>query len=1055
MKNRELFVRDPVETTIPNGGVATLGEPDSPQEWEVLRYELESFVCEGEYYSGLDRVLASFLRNLSQATQPTVWVSGFYGSGKSHLVRVLEFLWRDPEFPSGASARGIATLPDEIRDHLRELDTAGRRRGGLWSAAGSLAGAGDSIELAILRIMLRSAGLPPQYAQGRFALWLLQNGLYEQVKAGVEDAGKSFDLELQNLHVARGIPRSLLAADPDFAPNEAEARTLIAGQFPNRQEISEDELLETMEQVLALQSGDGEELPCTLLVLDELQQYIGESSERGTRVQSVVEACSTRFGSRLLFVATGQSALRGTPLLAKLQDRFRVNVQLRDTDVEDVVRQVVLRKAPAKTAHVRQVIGENRGEIDRQLGGTSIASKREDDEFLVPDYPLLPARRRFWEKVLRATDRAGSSAQLRAQLRIVHDANRQVAERPLGTVIPGSALYDQDFANDLINTGLLLREVEEKIRVQRDGSEEGELRHRLCALIFLIAQIPTEAGADTGLRATPDALADLLVEDLTSGSAALRGRIPGLLEGLVQDGTLMRVGEEYHLQTREGAEWTGAYQKAHLRILGDAARIAADRDQEMDKAVGEALKGLRFTQGESKAARSVETHFSSEPPSADTGSVPVWVRSEWSASDRDVRETARAAGSEDPVVHVFLPKRDAEEIKKALAEYHAANEILQSRPAPNTYEGQQARDAMDTRRRSARNSLDTALRRVLESARVLQGGGSEVAEGGLRDSVESAARASLERLYPQFKIGDHARWEAVVRRAREGAGDPLEAVGYEGEAEKHPACSKVLDLVGVAGKKGSEARRHFKTPPYGWTQDTVDGSLLALFAAGTLRATDNGAPVTTAKELDQSRIGVAEFRAEKAPPLTASQRVEVRGLFRNAGFDRRSGEEVTAAHEFLTAMLDLAADAGGEAPLPEPPDAGYARELRALGGNELLAAVYESHERLQEDLTAWTDAKEKARDRHGRWQRLNRLLDHAKSLDGADSLREQAEAISRNRSLLEDPDPVPPLLNEAADLLRTAVKEAHRRYTEAFDARASWRATMAGGRSMRRSVNGS
>ena len=90
--NRELFYRDPTDTKIPNDGVAKVVRPETDQQWEVLRWELRSFVCDGQYARGLERVFDSFLTNLNQAQQPSVWVSGFYGSGKSHFARVLEHL---------------------------------------------------------------------------------------------------------------------------------------------------------------------------------------------------------------------------------------------------------------------------------------------------------------------------------------------------------------------------------------------------------------------------------------------------------------------------------------------------------------------------------------------------------------------------------------------------------------------------------------------------------------------------------------------------------------------------------------------------------------------------------------------------------------------------------------------------------------------------------------------------------------------------------------------------------------------------------------------------
>ena len=88
-QNRELFLVDPTTFTIPNEGVAKIYEPQTEEQWAVLRYELNRFVCEGEYRRGLERVLSTFLTNLNNPEQPAVWVSGFYGSGKSHFVRWL------------------------------------------------------------------------------------------------------------------------------------------------------------------------------------------------------------------------------------------------------------------------------------------------------------------------------------------------------------------------------------------------------------------------------------------------------------------------------------------------------------------------------------------------------------------------------------------------------------------------------------------------------------------------------------------------------------------------------------------------------------------------------------------------------------------------------------------------------------------------------------------------------------------------------------------------------------------------------------------------------
>jgi hypothetical protein len=57
----------------------------------------------------------------------------------------------------------------------------------------------------------------------------------------------------------------------------------------------------------------------------------------------------------------------------------------------------------------------------------------------------------------------------------------------------------------------------------------------------------------------------------------------------------------------------------------------------------------------------------------------------------------------------------------------------------------------------------------------------------------------------------------------------------------HAVCRRVLELIG-AGKKGKDVRENFRSAPFGWPQDAVDGALFVMLVAGNLRATVNGQP---------------------------------------------------------------------------------------------------------------------------------------------------------------------------------------------------------------------
>ena len=1042
MKNRDLYQRNPDTAALLNNGVAAMTDARSDAERQTLRFELEHFVCEGEYRRGLVRILESYVNSQGQPEQPAAWISGFFGSGKSHLAKMLRFLWIDQEFPEdGATARGLARLPAEVNDLLREITTLGRRSGGLHAAAGTLgSSAGDSVRLALLGVVLRSAGLPESYAQARFVLWLKRNGIYERVSAGVESAGRAFGRELNDMYVSPLIAKELLGADPDFAANESEARAAIRNQFPNEKDISNDALVSVLRDVLA----PAGEMPCTVVVLDEVQQYIGDDTNRSYVVQEVVEACSKRFQDRLLFVGTGQTALSGTPALQRLQGRFTVNVELSDTDVETVTRRVVLAKRADRVNDVRETLDANAGEIDRHLVGTAIGPRTEDSAVLVDDYPLLPVRRRFWEQALRAVDRAGTAGQLRTQLRIVYDAIRHTAASPLGTVVPADFLF-QEISASLLQSGVLLREINETITNQDDGTPDGTLKARACALIFLIRKLPLDAAVDIGVRATASTLADLLVSDLARDGATLRGRIPGLLDELVEAGTLMKLDDEYSLQTRESSEWEAEFRTRQNRLMNDPTRIGPIRSQLLNESVQRGIGPGRLTQGVSKEPRKLASHFSPEPPNPGNGEVAVWVRDGWGASEKNVVDDARAAGADDPTIHVFVPRARADALQRAIAMRDGAKGTLEYKGVPSAPEGIEARQGMETRLVEAENSLRELVGEIVSGAKAYQGGGTELLQTGLADKVAAGAKASLDRLFYEFRQADDTRWRTVIERARRGAANPLETVDHLGKTEEHAVCAAVLAFVG-SGRKGRDIRAHFASPPYGWPRDAVDAALVSLFASGNVRATLNGTSLAPG-QLDQSKVSTTDFGVESAT-IETQERLKLRQLLSKAGVPVRPNEETAAVRSFLDHLAEIAARAGGEPPLPPKPDTTHLDDLRSLVGNEQLRSILDRHDELLAELNEWTTASQLATSRLPSYERALSLAGHAIGVDGTQGFLSQLDAVAENRSLLDATDPVPELARGLTDALRGALMAAEREHMEVYKAQSdalekveSWRTT--------------
>jgi hypothetical protein len=691
---------------------------------------------------------------------------------------------------------------------------------------------------------------------------------------------------------------------------------------------------------------------------------------------------------------------------------------------------------------IEETLDANAGEVDRQLASTKVGPREEDKRVRVDDYPLLPVRRRFWEHVLRAIDVQGTAAQLRNQLTIVYQAVRDLADKPLGTVLAADCIFDQQ-QPILLQTRFLSKEIDEMIRNLRDGTPDGKLASRLCGLIFLIRKLPREKVADIGVRATPDMLADLLVEDLEKDGAQLRRNIPRILDGLVADAKLIKIDDEYSLQTRESSEWENEVRRRSTTLNSDLTGINNKRAALLNAECLKMLGNTRMPHGVSKTPRDLKVHYGSDAPAVVGTEVPVWIRDGWGDAEKVVVTDAQKAGTDSATVFVHIAKASADDLKKAIIEFEAAKATLEFKGVPTTTEGNEARSAMETRRATAESNRDHIIRELIGTAKVFKGGGTEVHGLDLIEKVKSAAEDSLDRLFPQFREADDSRWNSVINRAKNKDSNALLAVDHKDNPDKHPVSAAVLSAIG-SGKKGKEIREQFEGAPYGWPRDAIDAVLITLHTSGHVRAVHKGT-VLALGQLDQAKVPVTDFRSETVA-IDVKGRIKLRRLFQDANIPCKADEEAVAAEKFLTAMDDLAAKAGGEPPLPACPKTTTLESIHALAGNEMLAAMLAEHDELKKLVEKWQAQATLAAKRKPAWETLGDLLDYSNCLPEAVELQTEADAVRDERRLLEDSDPMPPIHDKLVKLLRGAVKKAHsatkevfQREMKALEANANWK----------------
>ncbi|MFA6810327.1 MAG: BREX system P-loop protein BrxC [Desulfoplanes sp.] len=1036
MINQDIYLKNPAEHKLVNEGVASVNDDQTEHSLAVLRYEVETFVCDGQYEKGMAHILDTYLRNLDQAQQPGVWISGFYGSGKSHLAKMLRALWLNTQFSDGATAQGIAHLPQNIRDILKELSIQSKRHGGLHAASGTLKSNDErnSVRTALLAIIFRSVGLPTKYHLAMFVMWLTEEGILDTVRSYVLSKGKTWEGEVQRLHVSKIMREALVQAQPDVFYDEKTCSDILRNQFPSAKDVTSEDMLNAIRQAL---SKDGK-FPLTLIVLDEIQQYIGEDSQRSIDVQETVEACCKNIGSKMLFIGTGQTAVTGTSNLKKLQGRFTVRVELSDADVDTVIRKVILAKKPEAASPIDQVMQNNLGEISRHLTGTTIGHRQDDIPSFPQDYPILPVRRRFWENILRVLDQTGTDSQLRNQLSMVHKVIQTNLQAPLGNVVPADYIYF-DSADKLLQYRILPRKVYEKTLSWINGSEDEQLMSRACGMVFLINKLAA-ADNEIGIRATVDTLGDLLVENLSDGSGAIRNTLPSILD---QCELLMKVGDEYRIQTEESTAWTDEFLSQRSRLANEAYRIEAEREDRIRKKFGQAANPLSLVQGASKISRTITPVFNSVLPGDADERLYVWVRNGWDVDENSVQADARQAGNQSPTVFVFIPKRSSDDLHYFLRNFKAASATLEIRGVPGTPEGIEARSSMETTKQTAEGRIEELLQDAFSGARVFQGGGNEILGNDLRDLMQEAGKNALIRLYPHFQMADHAGWSKVYDLARKGAPDALKAVGDNGEPDKNPVCKAVLNVIG-AGKKGTEIREQFEGSPYGWSRDAVDGGLQVLLTAELVLAKNERGQGIAPKDLERKTIGKTFFKMESTT-ITTVQRIQIRKLFQKAGLNVKQNEESAKADEFLNRIYALAEDAGGDPPCPASPDTTFLERARLSSGNEQLLEILSLKNQVTASINDWTDTAQRMGVRLPEWRTLKDLAVCSGDLHEARNILEQITTIENERLLLADPDHIAPLITSLTQMLREKLNQLdadyareHARGMEILHADANW-----------------
>lgn len=838
--------------------------------------ELTEYVATERIQAEMGKVLDPYQETIDNPTEDTnVWISGFFGSGKSSFAKVLGYIVANPIvagksacywfFAQTTAPRLKQILTTQIHDRAKTVTVLVD----LLSSRNVL-NEGESMVLPLYRALLDRLGYSTVVQLAEQEIRLEKTGLYEQfAKRYHEVYDRPWSSEHHDPLAKSEMSRVLHEIEPEtFQLPDTFARS----QF----DITIDANWLAKRALLLLERR-GQGASRVMFVVDEVGQYVARDVNRVSDLQGVAEAFQ-KTRARLWLLATSQQRLEdiveslegNRSELARVKDRFPIKVDLLPSDIEDVVATRLLEKSADGQAAVRAAFSATRNQLNANV--KLIGSRGADlaEQQVVRLYPLLPYQVRLFIDAVTARREGGmvggaNRTLLRLTQQLVIAPHVGLGEDEVGR------LATVDRAYDVMVSIIPPRWRDEVEQVSARLGPDG-LATRVLKAVALCVDV-------RDLQLDAHNIAVLLHDRMGAESAEADVKVA--IEALMSEGRIELGTAGYRLQSPEGKSWIEA-RNAITPRLADVNRL---RKQLLEGPLGSlsANAGRTFT---------VELTVGDEKLSK--GDVPLVVIEQEPAGLGDIVTESRSKAN---VNRIWWTHTLSNATLQALEELHKSLEMTNRRQA--SARGGEDVELVARERRLATEWEDKARRGLendLAAGRIVFLGRIDTPpEGDLKTMGQKIVGDRIPEIYTrlsEFAGSLKASDPLLVLRDASLVGVPaaLTAMklvvvtpsGLEIERSKGP-LKVVLDEIGTQASYGTEVTgaylaTKFADPPFGASLEVVQSIVAAGVREGLLDVRYQGALIKNSgdQRLDAVFKGPAAFRSATFGPHQDAVPIEVR-----------------------------------------------------------------------------------------------------------------------------------------------------------------------------------
>ena len=517
-----------------------------------LHQELSEYIITKE----LRRHFRTFFDNYSKAIDyPTdkigVWISGFFGSGKSHFLKILSYLLENKEVCGKKAMDYFADKFDDSIMYATAIKCVSVPTESILFNI-DIEGPITKDKTAVLRVFAKMfynhcGFYGDDLKIAKLERFIEKQGKTEQFRAAFEEVNGEPWIETRDSFAffEDDIVEVLQSV---LGMSEQSARNWFNGEETN--ELSIAQLVEDIKEYVD-RKGKNFRL---LFMVDEVGQYIGDDGDLMINLQSLVEEIGTRCMGKVWVMVTSQEAIDSVVHISgddfsKIQGRFNTRLSLSSSSVDEVIKKRVLAKTEEADRLLRMVYDKEHAVLKNLYTFNNpvldIKGFTDSAEFSAT-FPFVPYQFIIIQKVLAEIRKHGNSGKHlsggeRSMLSGFQEAAQKVQDKDENALVPFYLFYDT------VHTFLesAIRRVIDRCQTaadNHDGLEQNDVN--VLKLLYLVRYIDD-------IKANIDNISILMIDDIRTDKIALRTSVAKSLERLLSQNYISHNGDTYAFLTDE------------------------------------------------------------------------------------------------------------------------------------------------------------------------------------------------------------------------------------------------------------------------------------------------------------------------------------------------------------------------------------------------------------------------------------------------------------------------------------------------------------------------